>query len=60
MKTIELYDEPTMRTFHVYIHHIIKLRETEQKTTEIYLADSSIISSKQPLDVIKNVIDNAK
>lgn len=59
MKIQTFYDERSMQTFEVYVSNIVKLRATEHMGTEIYLSDSSVISSKQPIHVIKEVIDNA-
>ncbi len=58
MKTIEIYNENLMNTYHIVIDHIVALRQTTENDTVIFLTDSNTVltklSFKEVLELIKN------
>ena len=56
MKTIEIYNEDTMNKSLLVIDHIVRLRETEEKSTIISMSDGDQFKVKFPLKTILELI----
>lgn len=60
MKTIEIYNENLMNTFHLVVNHIVSLRQTAEGDTVISLANSESVLTKKSLADVLELIKNAK